>query len=91
MRIVPRGGAVLCAGGRGRPVTGRRPAAPPLTRTARGGSAAAGRPDTGQLLWMTWVTPLMICCTAIAESIIPASLVTSTTPPSLITRMISSE
>ena len=40
---------------------------------------------------MTWVTPLMICCTAIAESIMPASRVTSTTPPSLITRMISSE
>lgn len=41
--------------------------------------------------WTTWVTPLMICCTAIAESIMPASRVTRTTPPSLITRMISSE
>jgi hypothetical protein len=36
----------------------------------------------GQLAWTTWVIPLMICCTAIAESIMPASRVTSTTPPS---------
>ena len=34
---------------------------------------------------------MMICCTAMADSIIPASRVTRTTPPSLMTRMISSE
>ena len=36
-------------------------------------------------------TPLATDCTAIADSSMPDSRVTSTTPPSLITRMIASE
>ncbi len=58
---------------------------------AFGGCASGAGGPVAQLPWITCVTPLMICCTAIAESIMPASRVTSTTPPSLMTRMISSE
>jgi hypothetical protein len=90
LRRVLYGGCAVPAGAAG-PRHGDR-ANGPCDEAVRREPCAPGRACAeSQVPWITWVTPLMICCTAIAESIMPASRVTSTTPPSLMILMISSE